>query len=220
MTYLAEQVKKRFEQKYKEKDTPWTWGDIPYQVKKFAAETRNKLNGPRMLDLGCGDGWISIYFAKQGFKIEGIDSSKTAINKARQEAKKQKLGDVKFIHGDALDFPFPQQYFDIVFDRGFFHHLPQTEWRKYIRGVKKVLRADGYFYLIVFSDKSNIPKRKKDKLWVKEKDSTGYWTYNHYFNFGLIEKIFGRDFKIISVDEDKKPQPGGAMTLYLTSRRI
>ena len=215
---LAEEVKKRFNEKYKMEHTPWSWSDVPKQLEGFVKRTKKEFKKPNLLDLGCGDGWLSIWFAKQDFKVEGIDSSEVAIKGARIKAKKEDLK-ISFKIGDALDFPYPDKSFDIVFDRGLFHHQPKTEWNRYIGGVKRVLRDKGYFYLVVFSDKAPFPKRGKGKMWHKEKDDTGYWSYDHFFNHGLIEEIFGKHFKIVDEDEDKKPQPGGSMVRYFTLRK-
>ena len=87
----------------------------------------------------------------------------------------------------------------------------------YIKGLLKVLRKGGLFYLAVFSDRSEkggfSPKRAK-RLWNKRKDfDTGYWTYDHYFNDKLVDKIFGKHFKLISKEKDKKKSPNGSLLL-------
>lgn len=215
---LAEEVKKRFNEKYRAKHTPWSWSGVPQQLEVFVKRVRREYRKPKLLDLGCGDGWLSIWFAKQDFAVEGIDSSEIAIKEARAKSKKENLK-VSFKVGDALDFPYLDNSFDIVFDRGLFHHQPKTEWNRYISGVKRVLKDKGYFYLVVFSDKADFPKREKGKMWHKEKDDTGYWTYNHYFNRKLIEETFGKHFEIVDEDEDKKPQPGGSMVRYFTFKK-
>ena len=215
---LAEEVKKRFNEKYKMEHTPWSWSDAPQQLKGFVRKTKKEFDKPKLLDLGCGNGWLSVYFAKQGFEVAGIDSSEVAIKEAKEKARKERLS-ISFKVGDALDFPYPAKSFDVVFDRGLFHHQPKTEWKRYIDGVKRILRDNGYFYLIVFSDKSNFPKKKKGRLWNREKDDTGYWSYDHFFNRGIIEEIFGKRFGIVDEDEDKKPQPGGSMVRYFTLKK-
>lgn len=215
---ITEEVINRFNEKYKLGQTPWSLGSISTHTLKFIKSVKKELSKPKLLDLGCGDGWLSLYFSKQGFSVEGIDSSDVAIRKARKESKKANLH-ITFKIGNALNFPYLDDSFNVVFDRGLFHHLPKSEWNNYSTGVNNILKKQGYFYLIVFSDRSDFPKREKGKMWHKEKDNTGYWTYNHYFNPKLIDNIFGQHFEIIDQDEDKKPQPGGSIVRYFTFKK-
>lgn len=54
-----------------------------------------------LLDLCCGNGRVSIYMAKKGFKAVGVDISKVFIEDARKKAKEHKVSSlVAFLEGD------------------------------------------------------------------------------------------------------------------------
>jgi len=54
-----------------------------------------------LLDLCCGNGRISIYMAKKGFKAVGVDISRAFLEDARKKAKEHKVShDVTFLEGD------------------------------------------------------------------------------------------------------------------------
>lgn len=54
-----------------------------------------------LLDLCCGNGRVSIYMAKKGFKTVGVDISKAFIEDAKKKAKEQGVsGSVTFLEGD------------------------------------------------------------------------------------------------------------------------
>lgn len=54
-----------------------------------------------LLDLCCGNGRISIYMAKKGFKAVGVDISRTFLEDARKKAKEHKVSrNVNFLEGD------------------------------------------------------------------------------------------------------------------------
>lgn len=217
---VAEEVKERFERKYRLGHTPWKLSGVTEEIKKFVSLVKGKFGEVRLLDIGCGDGWLSVYFSKQGFKVSGIDSSKTAIERARGSARENKVA-VSFKVGDALDFPYKDNSFNVVFDRGLFHHQPKSEWKRYLLGLRKVLQKDGLFYLVVFSDKSKTPKRRsKARLWQRVKDETGYWTYDHFFNLQLIKEIFGKWFELVEKGGDDKPQTGGSLTEYYILKKV
>src|SRR6056297_3135934 len=51
-----------------------------------------KLEGRKTLDLGCGEGYNTRLFAKNGAKMTGIDISRKMIEIARKEEEKYPLG--------------------------------------------------------------------------------------------------------------------------------
>ncbi|MGQ3383089.1 class I SAM-dependent methyltransferase [Glutamicibacter sp. TV12E] len=54
------------------------------------------------LDIGCGEGGDVLWLATHGWKATGLDISPTAINRAREEAKKHDIdeADVQFVASD------------------------------------------------------------------------------------------------------------------------
>jgi len=59
------------------------------------------VNSGNLLDLCCGNGRISVYMAKRGFRAVGVDMSKAFLEDARQKAKEHKVSKrVTFLEGD------------------------------------------------------------------------------------------------------------------------
>ena len=65
-------------------------------VKKFASLKGNET----IYDLYCGTGTISIFLSKFAKEIIGIETVKDAVLAAKDNAKLNKIGNTKFIHGD------------------------------------------------------------------------------------------------------------------------
>ncbi|MDB5712141.1 MAG: methyltransferase domain protein [Sphingomonas bacterium] len=77
--------------------------------------------GPRdrVLDIGCGAGQTTCdaaRLASTGSAL-GVDISAPMIERARERADAQELGNVAFLCGDAALHPFPAQAFDVVISR-------------------------------------------------------------------------------------------------------
>ena len=70
-----------------------------------------------MLDVGCGIGGPSRYLASTfGCRVTGLDLTPEFIALAGMLAQRTRLADkVSYRHGDALDMPFPDASFDLVF---------------------------------------------------------------------------------------------------------
>ena len=63
----------------------WTEENPPKELIELI-ETE-KIKSCKVLDIGCGEGFYSIYLASKGFDVTGVDISEIATNKARENAK-------------------------------------------------------------------------------------------------------------------------------------
>jgi cyclopropane fatty-acyl-phospholipid synthase-like methyltransferase len=141
-----------------------------------------------------GDGTNSIYLASRGFEVVGVDISRTAVEIARQRCQKRNVS-CDYHVGSVLDFTYDKT-FDLVFDRGCFHHIPETRKPHYVDLVKNLLGTKGKFFLLCFSDKN--PPFKKN---LSRED---------------IRSYFSNDFEIFFIKDSvhKEPQDDSKRYLY------
>ncbi len=101
------------------------------------------LNPCKLLDLGCGRGRNSFFFARKGFDVVGVDISDVAIASAK---KQQGTHTCRFYSLDILEDSIPEAPFDMVFDLGCFHSFDSQEQRNQVANVvASVLKPDGYW---------------------------------------------------------------------------
>ena len=105
------------------------------------------------LDICCGAGTNSVFLAKNGFEVKGIDISETAIRLAKQRAEAEGI-DVDFEVGDVLSLEGEGQY-DFVFDRGCFHHSSDNQKAKFTDRINNLLGENGFYQLMAFSERNN-----------------------------------------------------------------
>ena len=109
--------------------------------------------GPRVLDVGCGRGTLSIYLADRGHEVLGIDGAEQAIESARAGAA-GKDADLVFVLGDALDVMGQiHDSFDAVVDVGFFHALDDDARARFEIQLARVLAPGGVYAMLAFSDR-------------------------------------------------------------------
>lgn len=96
--------------------------------------------GDRILDIGCGKGFLLFDFTKvvPGLEIHGIDISSYAIDNAKDEIKSR----LQVCSATAL--PFPDQHFDFVFSLNTFHNLHCYDLDKALREMQRVGRDHKY----------------------------------------------------------------------------
>ena len=93
--------------------------------------TRHFARDAKLLDVGCGTGWVADHFPN----YTGLDGSSDAVRIARAKGRNVLLGDV------TAPLPFPDESFDGVVLKDVLEHL--TEPVCTVREVFRVLRRGG-----------------------------------------------------------------------------
>jgi 2-polyprenyl-3-methyl-5-hydroxy-6-metoxy-1,4-benzoquinol methylase len=133
----------------------------------------------RVLDLGCGFGLFSLYFALTGPKREliGVDLDARRIEWARRCAARVGAENVSYTTSNALEWEGSGR-FDAIFMLDLIHHLPRAEVAGFLEQVRGVLAPGG---MLILKDVSNRPAYKRwftlalDRLMVGMKEPIHYW---------------------------------------------
>lgn len=81
----------------------------------------------RVLDLGCGSGPYSLWFAERGARVTGLDLSGTMISLAQEKARERNV-DVDFRESDIRELlPFVAEEFDLVFTATALHYVERID---------------------------------------------------------------------------------------------
>ena len=103
----------------------------------------------RALDIGCGNGRNAIYLSRNGFTVEGVDYSTSAIAWAKERAW-EAGADVTLTHGDVFDLQLERESYDLVYDSGCFHHVLPHRRDEYVDLVADALRPGACLGLTCF----------------------------------------------------------------------
>ena len=100
----------------------------------------------KVLDIPCGQGYLSVELAKKGFQITGVDYSLSALNIAKEWAAKNKVSPV-FIKQD-IRFLKIKEKFDAILTLGnSFGYFTGAENEKVIENISRLLKPNGFFVL-------------------------------------------------------------------------
>jgi 2-polyprenyl-6-hydroxyphenyl methylase/3-demethylubiquinone-9 3-methyltransferase len=113
-----------------------------------AAQMKSKLGERpcRILDVGCGAGFLSNHLGALGHEVTGLDLSDDALEVA---ARHDPGHTVRYQRGDALKLPFEEASFDVVCAMDFLEHLESPE--RAIAEAARVLRPSGLFFFHTFN---------------------------------------------------------------------
>ena len=124
---------------------PWDTGISPPELLEFI-ETHKP---GRAIDIGCGTGTNVIALARAGWRVTGVDFAPRAIKLAKQKIKAANVhADLQVNDATKLDgIPGP---FDLAFDLGCFHTIPENLRTKYLRQLERILVPGGFWLLYGF----------------------------------------------------------------------
>lgn len=93
---------------------------------RFILDRLGSVKDKYILDLGCGAGENSIYFAKQGASCVALDCSPAMLDNVLQLADRYNV-QVETVIGEASNLPFSNELFDIVYASNLLHHMNSPE---------------------------------------------------------------------------------------------
>jgi len=125
---------------------PWDTGITPPEV---VALIESGLPPGRALDLGCGTGTNSLYLARHGWDVTGVDFVARAIQKARRKAREAGVR-VHFRRGDVTDLSDLIPPFHFVLDVGCFHSLTRAGRQSYAEHLARLLPPDALLLIYAF----------------------------------------------------------------------
>lgn len=139
-----EAIYQRLQEFYSEGDVPW---DDPLPPPEVIELVEGRPPG-RALDLGCGYGRASIYLARLGWEVDGIDFVPQAVAVAAERARDAGV-DVRFHIASVTDLDFLAGVYDFVLDVGCVHVLDEKGLAQYHDQLKRLLHSGGTYQLFV-----------------------------------------------------------------------
>jgi tellurite methyltransferase len=129
--------------------TRYVWGTAP---SRLAVDVARRLPArARVLDLGCGEGRDSVYFAARGHLVTGVDLSRAGLRKAERLARARGVA-ARWVGGDLARVP-ARGRFDLVHSCGAIHYVPRRRRASLFGRLHRMTRPGGLHALIVFTDR-------------------------------------------------------------------
>ena len=99
--------------------------------------------GLKVLDIGCAGGRDTKELSNKGFEVVGLDASKKLVIHAQN-----RFPDIKFMAGDMLKMPLPNDSFDGIWCHAVILHLETIkDVNRSIKEMNRVLRSGGVVHL-------------------------------------------------------------------------
>ena len=147
-----------YEESYKKDE--YYWGVQPSNMCLKVLELMPPTKPLTLLDIGCGEGKDSVFFARCGYKVSAFDISESGIEKTKKLADKANVF-VDVFKANILDFRLERK-FDILFSSGVLHYIKPELKKEIFANYKSFTQNGGINALHCFVEKPFI-ERSPDK---------------------------------------------------------
>jgi len=117
--------------------------------------------GKQLLDVGCGEGADSVFFARKGFTVTAIDRNKDYIKRFRQFCKNEKLSAISILHRDVINYRYPRKRYDVILCLLVICCMKRSEFDKMVNPLKQSVKPGG---IIIMSSRNYLDPEMKEYL--------------------------------------------------------
>jgi 2-polyprenyl-3-methyl-5-hydroxy-6-metoxy-1,4-benzoquinol methylase len=190
------------------------WQRLPDDLEPPDRELRSHFllgrvnRGDRVLDLGCGDGWMTAELARAGAAPTGIEVAQAAIDRARQRHPELELR-LAPIEGP---LPVEDNACDVVWASEVIEHVADTAG--WLSEIRRVLRPEGRLLL-------TTPNHSRLRLLVAgiERYSEPLGDHLHLYSTSSLRGVLGEfDFNEIEIRRGGGPPLGRRLLLAAAVR--
>jgi len=196
------------------KSKAWDWNKneskqwlVPSTEAYYLAELWKSKGFNKFLDLGCGLGRHSIYFAQKGYDVNSVDLSEYAVSYLRNWANKEHLK-VTAKLSDMINLPFANDTFDCIIAYNVIYHTDTEGFIKSLQEIRRVLKNKGELFLTLLSkdtwsyQRADKYKRIDENTILRDEDATEHNVPHFFVDIEDIKKYFSDfDFVIAPVEQ-------------------
>ena len=115
------------------------------------------LHGPRVLELGCGEGSLAITLAQHGLSVTALDLSDSRLARGREKAKAVRVADrIEFRAADLNTVKLPANTYSCVVAHDSLHHVLSLD--HLLSEVAQSLMTDGAFVVMDYVGMGKVRK--------------------------------------------------------------
>lgn len=118
----------------------------PWILKKVHELAGRQDDVLKVLDVGCGGGFLSNFLAQNGLSVTGIDLSESSLEIAKR---KDLSRCVNYVRADAYQLPFGDESFDVITSTDSLEHVGDP--KRVLREVARCLKNGGLFFFHTFN---------------------------------------------------------------------
>ena len=163
-------VSKKFGKEYFDGEREYGYGGYNYDgrwksVAKHIVKYFNLKSGNKVLDVGCGKGFLVKDLVDIGIDAYGLDISNYALKNCEKDIVS------RLFKGNAKKLNFPDKSFDVVVSFNCIHNLKKKECIKALMEIERISRGKSFVQVDCYE---NDKEKKLFSKWVLTAETHGY----------------------------------------------
>lgn len=128
------------------------------------------------VDIGCGGGYFTRFFAKNGYEMLGVDISPEMLSFAQETALKEGVRG-EYILGDITKIKIPKRFDFATAINDCVNYIPKEKLVTAFKNVKNGLKKDGIFLFDVSSERK-FREKIADTVCADDREDVTYLAFN------------------------------------------
>ncbi len=128
------------------------------------------------LDVGCGGGWFTRAFQKQGYQMTGLDISPEMLDFAQETALKCGIRG-EYVLGDITKMKLPQRFDFVTAVNDCVNYIPKNKLTSAFKNVKGGLKKGGIF-LFDISSQRKFEEKIANTVSADDREDITYLSFN------------------------------------------
>ncbi|MFZ1075522.1 MAG: class I SAM-dependent methyltransferase [Minisyncoccia bacterium] len=177
------------------------WREKPQQEEFRHRAALSLISSGRVLDVGCGDGFLMDRLRDRGIAVQGVDLSPVAVAHCTEQNLKAVICDIT---NDPL--PFRNGAFTTVVALDVLEHVLNPE-----KIVSEMARVSSEYVVIGVPNFSSLPARLQTLVGNVPENNHAHKGHVYWFNWNVLEKM-AADSRL-KIDEVRVNAPGGRLSV-------
>lgn len=185
--------------------------EFPFKPDPLVKKALRFIKGSRrkkLLDVGCGEGADSVFYAKHGYRVTAIDRNETYLNRFRAYRTDHKLSSLRIRMCDATAHRYPRNAYDVISCILVLCCMKRTEFDAMLTPMKRSVKPGGF---IVMSSRNYLDPELNDYMHTQKmiepntfRHKEGCCKFVYFIEKGRLREVFS-DFEILYYYEGYAP---------------
>jgi len=151
-------------------------------------------SGSYVLDIGCGEGADSVFFAKKGFQVEAMDNNSDYLSRLRAIKRDQDLSNISIRNCDVINYKYSQDHYDVINCLLVGCCMRRSEFEQMLTSIKLAVKSKGIIIMSLrnyldpeFEEYSLTEKMIEPNTYAKKEDCCNI---RYYIEKGRLRDLF------------------------------
>jgi ubiquinone/menaquinone biosynthesis C-methylase UbiE len=168
---------------------------------RFVLAKIGDVSDKTIVDVGCGPGRMSVFFALHGARVIGIDKRRSAVEESRRLARSYAVdGRCLFLQGSSESMPLGAETIDLVFSRSTLQYMDRE---RVLRAYARIVKPSGGLALIENLPHNpfiNVYRLRRRYFPTTPSELEHLQAFRGYLTLREVEYL-GEDFQVVDHEE-------------------